>query len=64
MVISQLSVQTTLSIPLLEAFFDSIIKNTSDFNIQDTLLCLAYLCQTQKIPKFKFEAIKSLTSLE
>lgn len=63
MVISEISARTPLSISLLDSLFDSIIKHIGT-SIQDGLLCVAYLCQTQKISKFKIETIKLLISLE
>jgi hypothetical protein len=60
MIISQISSNTPLSVPVVKAFIEAVAKSTNEVNFSDGLLCLIYLTQTQNVNELSSEVLKHL----
>lgn len=64
MIISQITVITTLTSSVLDSFIDSILCHLVEPILSEALLCVAFLCQTQKIYSIKPETLNHLISYD
>ena len=61
MIVSQISYRSELSSGLLDSLLDSISKYATDLSLNDSLLCLIFLTQSQSISKFTSKTILNLS---
>jgi hypothetical protein len=61
MIVSQISYRSELAVGLLDSLLDSISKYATDLSLDDSLLCLVFLTQSQSIAKFTPKTILNLS---